>query len=274
MSARLCQHGYEVIAYDRDQEALAAHCSAIGATRAQALGEVASAQTIVTMLPSSSSTSEAIEALLPQVQEGTTIIDMGSSAPAETVRLAALLVQRGVAMIDAPVSGGVAGAQAGTLTVMVGGSSEQLERHRELLERLGGRIVATGDVGSGHAMKALNNLLSAVGVLASCEVLQIGRRFGLDPRTMLDVLNSSSGRNFATETKLERYVLSDSFDSGFSLELMLKDVRTALELASQTGAPTPLGRDCAKHWESANRALRPGADHTEIARWLQLLVSG
>jgi 3-hydroxyisobutyrate dehydrogenase len=123
-------------------------------------------------------------------------------------------------------------------------------------------------------MKALNNLLSAIGLVAASEVLAVGARFGLEPQTMLDVLNGSTGRNHATEVKMARFVLSGAFDSGFSMRLMVKDLRTALELAHETGTPVPLSAGALEEWTAALRTLEPppggaGPDHTAIAAYVE-----
>jgi len=143
-----------------------------------------------------------------------------------------------------------------------------------LLEPLGATIAHVGPVGAGHALKALNNLLSATTLLASAEALLVGRRFGLDPHVMLEVINGGSGRSYSTEAKLEQFVLSERFDAGFALRLMAKDVRTALALAHATGVETPLSETSAQLWNRAEEELPAGVDHTEIARWLEQRQAG
>jgi 3-hydroxyisobutyrate dehydrogenase len=197
---------------------------------------------------------------------------MGSSSPTGTQALGRELGGRGVALLDAPVSGGVARAEAGTLAIMVGGDPVEVERCRPLLAPLGNRIFATGPLGSGHALKALNNLVSAAGFVAAAEALLIGRRFGLDPDVMVDVLNASTGRNNSTENKFKQFVFSRTFASGFALDLMVKDLATALELAGATETPAPLGARCRDLWIAAQEELGPGADHTAVVQWLEKLA--
>ena len=134
---------------------------------------------------------------------------------------------------------------------------------------MGRKVLHVGDAGAGHALKALNNLLSATTLLASAEALLVGRRFGLDPQVMLDAINGSTGRSYSTELKLPEYVLPRTFSSGFGLRLMVKDLRTAVRLADATGSPLPLGTASAELWGRAEHALPADADHTEIARWLE-----
>jgi 3-hydroxyisobutyrate dehydrogenase len=185
------------------------------------------------------------------------------------VELARRAAERGVRYVDAPVSGGQAKAITGELSIMAGGDADPVERVRPLLSAMGSTIHRTGPAGSGHALKALNNLLSAIGIAGAAEVLTAGTKFGLDPKVMLDVINSSTGRNQATQVKFEPYVLSGTFDSGFALSLMVKDLRTALQIADDTGTPTPVARTVV---DAAARALQatpePGADHTVLARWI------
>jgi 3-hydroxyisobutyrate dehydrogenase len=152
--------------------------------------------------------------------------------------------------------------------IMAGGPPDQFERARPLLEVLGGSVLHVGPVGAGHAVKALNNLLSATTLLASSEAMLVGRAFGLDPQTMLDVINGSSGRSWSTELKLPEYVLTGRYDSAFGLRLMVKDLGIAVGLAEATGTPLRLGRLTEQMWAEAREELPPDADHTEIARWL------
>jgi 3-hydroxyisobutyrate dehydrogenase len=155
------------------------------------------------------------------------------------------------------VSGGVVGAKDGTLTIMVGGAEGDLADCRPVLDVLGKQVIHVGDLGAGHAVKALNNLLSATSLLASSEVLATAIEFGLDPEVVLDVVNRSSGRSWSTELKLPKYVLTDGFDSGFGLRLMLKDIQITTSLAR---APvTPCG---------FRRASVTGMERTTRRAWL------
>ncbi|MGH3247113.1 MAG: NAD(P)-dependent oxidoreductase, partial [Trebonia sp.] len=206
--------------------------------------------------------------LLVNLARGTTIIDMSSSDPARTQVLAELVTAAGMALIDAPVSGGVSGARAGTLTVMVGGPSAAFERFRPMLSAIGKRVVHAGDVGAGHAVKALNNLMSAASLLASSEALIAGRRFGLDPAVMLEIINGSSGRSASTEIKWPAYVLTEKYDAGFSARLMVKDIKLALSITRATGVPAAASEAVVATWEAALSDLAPNADHTAIARWV------
>jgi 3-hydroxyisobutyrate dehydrogenase len=272
MACRLAEAGYPVRGYDTAPTALAGFEEQSGAVAAASLAAAtAGARAVVLMLPSSPVVREVLlaEGLLAEVEAGSLIIDMGSSEPTQTRELAETAARSGVQLVDAPVSGGVAGARAGTLTVMVGGTDEQFAACLPLLQVLGGKVLRAGPVGAGHALKALNNLLSATTLLISCEALRVGRRFGLDPELMLEAINVSTGRSWSTEHKLPNFVVPGTFGDGFRLQLMVKDLRTAVALAEATATPIPLGEAAAALWERAAGALPEDADHTEIARWME-----
>ena len=164
---------------------------------------------------------------------------------------------------------GSTGARAGTLTIMVGGPSAAFARFKPMLSALGKRVVHAGDVGAGHAVKALNNLMSAAHLLASSEALIAGRRFGLDPAVMLEIINSSSGRSWSTENKWPVFVLTEKYDAGFSVRLMVKDIKLALGIEHAAGVPSAASEAVVATWEEALAELGPDADHTAIARWLE-----
>ena len=168
--------------------------------------------------------------------------------------------------LDAPVSGGVARARTGDLAIMVGGDPETVAEVRPVLDAMGSSITETGAIGSAHAMKALNNLVSAGGFLIAVEALLAGARFGLDPALMVDVLNASTGMNNSTQRKLKQFVLSRSFDSGFGLDLMVKDIDIALGVARRTATPVPFAALCRELALAARAMVGPGRDHTELAR--------
>ena len=212
------------------------------------------------------------DGVLAGLAAGALVLDMSSSAPVGTRALGAELAARGVALVDAPVSGGVKRAIDGTLAIMVGGAAADIERCRPILAALGRDIFPTGPLGSGHAMKALNNYVSAAGLAAAAEAVLVGRRFGLDPATMVDILNASTGRNNSTENKFKQFILPKRYTAGFGLGLMAKDLRTALETAEATETPTPLAAACIALWNDAEAKLGGAADHTEIARYLETLI--
>jgi 3-hydroxyisobutyrate dehydrogenase len=198
---------------------------------------------------------------------GTILLDMSSSSPVGTRALGAELAKRGVALIDAPVSGGVRGAVAGTLAIMIGGDSALAQRLDALLAVMGRRFYV-GQLGAGHAAKVLNNYVSAAGLAAAAEAVHVAERFGIAPETLLSVLNASTGRNNSTENKFAQFILNGKFDSGFSLGLMAKDLSLAMEVAQACDVPAELGRACLKLWKEAEAKVGGMADHTEIARYV------
>ena len=279
MAARLRQAGFAVAVFDTDGAAVQRFAEEHDASATRTLEELArGSDAVVTMLPDGAAVRSVVAAdddtgdgLAKGLRDGQVLVDMSSSEPSGTVALADRLAERGVALIDAPVSGGVARAERGELSILVGGDPSAAERVRPALDALGSQVFLVGPVGAGHAMKALNNLLSATGLLAAAEVLLVGRRFGLDPAVMLDVLNASTGRNNSTENKLGQFVLSGTFASGFSLGLMNKDLQTALRLARERDVACPLGGVVAELWSSAEGLLSGGADHTAVVQWLESL---
>lgn len=263
MSARLVAAGLEVRGYDVAAGAREAFPgTAVDSPAAAATG----ADVVVLMLPNSDIVESVVRTM--DAASGTIVVDMSSSEPLRTRALAEELAGRGVTLVDAPVSGGVSRARTGGLTIMTGGDPDVLAQVEPILAHLG-TTTRAGDVGSGHAVKALNNLLSATHLLVTSEAILAGRRFGLDPATMLAIFNTSSGRSGSTENKWPNFILPGTFDSGFGLRLMLKDMRIATGLADQVGAPDPLGHAAVELWAKAAEALDPGADHTEIVTWLR-----
>jgi 3-hydroxyisobutyrate dehydrogenase len=273
MTRRLAAAGHVVLGYDLAQAARDRLAGVAGVTVTEAVTDVADgADIVILMLPDSAAVEQVLlgDGLLGRITPPTLIADMSSSEPTRTRALAERAAGRGVTLIDAPVSGGVVGAREGSLTIMAGGSPADLEALRPVLGVLGSRIVHAGPVaGAGHAIKALNNLMSAAHLLVSCEAIQAGQAFGLDPAVIVDIVNGSSGRSGSTQTKWPRYILPATFDSGFSMRFMVKDMAIALRLAQGAGCPAPLSQAALELWATAADAMPPGADHTEIGRWLR-----
>lgn len=269
MARRLPAGGYQVVGYDAAPGVMREIAGLEGFTPAPGLTGLGT-DLVILCLPDSDVVEHVLlaEGLLESVPAGGMVIDMSSSDPARTRALAARAAEVDVTLIDAPVSGGVAGALAGTLTIMVGGPPEAFDLARPILAAIGKRVVHAGEVGAGHAVKALNNLMSAAHLAVSSEALIAGRRFGLDPAVMLEIINGSSGRSGSTENKWPNYVLTEKFDAGFSIRLMVKDMRLALGIERATGTPSTVSEATLAAWEAALRDLPPDADHTEIARWL------
>jgi 3-hydroxyisobutyrate dehydrogenase len=268
MVHRLRQTRYQVTAHDHSEPARHHFADETWLSVTDDAAALAGSDVVITMLPDSDAVENVLVAsnLYMKLRPGATVIDMSSSDPKRTRELASMLSHRGVALLDAPVSGGVEGAVTGSLSVMVGGTTADVQTWHPLLERFGTRIVQVGQVGAGHTAKALNDLLSATALLITGEALLVASRFGLDPQRLLDALNGSSGRNSATERKFPEFILTGTFSSGFSAQLMGKDIAIAMSLAHDTGTQTPLAGEVASQWSRLSRRLEPGADHTEIVR--------
>lgn len=223
---------------------------------------------IILMLPDSRAVAAVMSALVPALQPQSLVIDMGSSEPGETRRWSMALAQRGCGMLDAPVSGSVPKARAGTLAIMVGGSDADFSRADPVLRAMGEAIIRTGSIGSAHAMKALNNYVYAAGLLAVSEAAQMAEAQGLDLGIFAQVLNASSGRNIASETKLAQEITPRRYAGGFQLGLMRKDLETAGAIAGASGVEAPLLALLRARWSEALAALGPRADNTEIHRYI------
>jgi 3-hydroxyisobutyrate dehydrogenase len=269
MGARLIKAGFAVTGYDLSETARKNFAAAGGLTADEAPAAVASADVVITLLPNGRIVRDAVHAMRPHLKPGAVLVDMSSSDPIGTRQLGEELIAAGFAFVDAPVSGGVKRAADGTLAIMAGGEAATIDRIAALLAAMGTSIFRTGALGSGHAMKALNNYVSSAGLIAAVEALLIGRKFGLDPALMTDILNVSSGKNNTTETKLKQFIISETFADGFPLRLMAKDVRTADDMAHALGIPTPLADLCAQLWEAAAGALNERANHTEVLRYME-----
>lgn len=268
MTRNLIDAGFAVTGYDTDAAAMDRLAAAGGTPAAAPDGPARAADVLILMLPDSAAV-ESVTAALTRagaLRPGLLIADMGSSEPQRTRDLAAALRPGGVTLIDAPVSGGVRRAEQATLTIMAGGAAADLDRAAPVLGALG-TVTRVGPAGAGHAVKALNNYLSAAHLLATAEAMTAGQRFGLDPEVMLAVFNASSGRSGSTELKWPEYVLTGRYDSGFALSLMVKDIGIALGLIRASGAPDTAATAVAAAWAQAAQALPATADHTDIARW-------
>ena len=271
MAANLVRAGFDVVAADAAPGRAAAFAAEAGGRAASSAEAVATADAVVTMLPTSGHVAEAIGQVGEVLRPGALVIEMSSGVPAVTQTLAVSLAERGVGLIDCPVSGGVARARTGELAIMAGGDPAHLRLAEPALKAMGTSVHRCGGVGAGQAMKALNNLVSAGGFLIGIEALLIGQKFGLDPALMVDVLNASSGMNNSTQKKFRQFVLSRRFDSGFGLDLMVKDLSIALEVGRDTQTPTPFAALCRELWGSAASMLGPDQDHTAAARLSEAL---
>ena len=261
---------FDTVLFDADPAVAAGLAEELGCEALPTSAEIPDeVDTVILMLPDSRVVEAVLvtDGLLARLPAGSLVIDMGSSEPASTQRLAADARARGLGYVDAPVSGGVAKAVTGELSIMVGGDPADVQRARPHLEPLGGAVLVVGAAGAGHAAKALNNLLSATNLAAAAEVLTVAGGFGIDPGVMVEVLNASTGRSQATEVKYPKHVLTGSYDSGFAMDLMIKDLGIARSLAAAQEARTPVTDAAYAAAVRAREALGgAGLDHTELAR--------
>lgn len=273
MAARLVGGGVEVVACDAAPGKSADFASEIGGVAAvDAAGAAEGAAIVITMLPTSTQVRSVIDSMRSHLSPGALMIEMSSGNPGITRQIAADLAVLGIEMIDAPVSGGVSRAKTGDLAIMTGGELAACARAEPLLRLMGSTITHVGAVGAGQAMKALNNLVSAGGFLIGIEALLIGQKFGLDAAQMVDVLNASTGMNNSTQKKFRQFVLSRQFDSGFTLDLMAKDLSIALDVGAEGGIATPFAALCRELWAGARASLGSGQDHTAMARFCELFA--
>src|SRR6185369_11022827 len=207
--------------------------------------------------------------LAASLSAGSIVIDMSSADPAGTRALGADLAPRGISLVDAPVSGGVPRAANSTLAIMIGADDAAVrDRAKGVLSAMGNRLFDTGGLGTGHAMKALNNFVAAAGYSAAVEALLAGKRFGLDPTRMLAILNSSTGRNFNTEVVLQEHVVNQRFATGFSLGLLAKDVGIAADLMKFVGLDAPMAALVEGRYQQALAQLGGQRDNSEaILAW-------
>ena len=225
---------------------------------------------VITMLPSGK---EVKEVLLKNDNFLTTsndciFLDMSSSSPFDTISLGERLKGRG-GFLDAPVSGGVKRAEEGSLSIMVGGPHNLYLRQSELFDTLASKVFYCGELGSGHAMKSLNNYVSAAGLIASCEALIAAENFGISLEQFIDILNHSTGKNDATENKLKRFVASQKFNSGFSLNLQAKDVNNAAVFSETMGLELSNLIKCSQILSEATDYFATDVDHTAIYKFLK-----
>jgi 3-hydroxyisobutyrate dehydrogenase len=272
MARRLAGAGYKLVVTDAVAATVDRFATEIPCERE--LAALRTCRVVITMLPDGRIVREVLlgaNGLAPQLARGSIVVDMSSSSPVGTRELHADLARIGISLVDAPVSGGVRKAIDGTLAIMAGGDDAPAERVRPVMEPMG-KPFRTGGAGSGHATKALNNFLSAANLLTAAEAMLAGERFGLDPKVLIDVLNASTGRNSATDHKYPNMVLPRTFNSGFAIGLMAKDLRLALEVARAAGTPSAMLEDTARLYGEAAEKLGARADNTEIVKYLESML--
>jgi 3-hydroxyisobutyrate dehydrogenase len=272
MVRNLLRAGFSVTGFDLNAAAVSSLAGQPGFSAAESAAHVAAGcDALILMLPDSTIVDGLLwtQKLSDSLKPGQILIDMGSSDPVCSRENAARLSALGIGFVDAPVSGGVRRAVDASLAIMIGGESDSVTRVRPALEAMGKTLVHVGTAGAGHAVKALNNYVSASGLLAACEALAAAESFGIDPHLVNQVFNASSGKNNTTEHKVESFMLSGAFNSGFSIALMRKDVKTAQDFITRMGTPGGFADACLTNWEQAEQSLERGADHTAMYKHIK-----
>ncbi len=269
MSRRLVEAGHEVVAFDPNADALA-KLVAVGAKPADSVKAVADAvETVFVSLP----TPPIVKAVAEEAAEGKAIklfVDLSTTGPRAAQDIGAMLNAKGVDMLDSPVSGGVGGAEKGTLAVMVSGKEAHFDRWRPVIEIIGKNAFFVGEgQGQGQMMKLINNMLSATAMVASAEAFALGAKAGLDPDIMVNVINAGSGANTAVRDKFPKSILTRTFDYGFRTELMYKDVRLCLEEAEAMGTPMWVGQPVKQWWSLALARGGVEEDFSNIMRYVE-----
>lgn len=277
MVARLLAAGHAVTVYDPDAAAVTAMTSKGAAAAPSAAAVAAAAPVVMASLPGPA-VARATAAALAGARGLEVFVDLSTSGPAAAQAIAELLTPRGVAAIDAPVSGGVKGAASGKLAIMASGPPAAIERVRPLLTEMGRVFVVGERPGLGQTVKLANNLMSAAALAITCEAMAMGVKAGVDPAVMLEILNASSGRNSATQDKFPKHVLNRRFDFGFTNGLSFKDVRLCVDEAEALGVPMVVGAAVRQMLSITNNLYGPDADCTEMVRvvekWTNCRIGG
>lgn len=275
MAGHLAKAGHRLTVFDADPgltRKVAASLSGSGKAASTPAELGAASDIVITMLPNGQIVNEVAtgaNGLLHGMKPGSLLLDTSSSEPWLTQRTAQALRDKGVAMVDAPVSGAQWGAQQADLVFMVGGAPADVARVRPLFDLMGRSVFHLGPLGAGHTMKCINNLITAVTFSATTEGMVIGSHFGLDPKTMVEVLNVSTGQSWISRNHIEQRVVSRSFDDPFKLALMLKDIGIAMQLGRDAGLSLPVSGLAQQLWSAAARANDPQASVSELARWVE-----
>jgi 3-hydroxyisobutyrate dehydrogenase len=267
MALTLRRAGHRVLGFDalaQTREALAADGVETFDTMAPLCREC---DIVVLSLPTATIVETVIAGeggILSQARPGLLVVDTSTSHPETTRKLAMLMQAAGMALIDAPVSGGPKGAHAGTMTMVIGGADADVARAMPVLENMSAKRVHVGSVGAGHVTKIINNLLCAAHLLTGAEALRIAREAGVDAERLLEGLNAGSGRSGVTQVNFPAWVLNGAFDSGFTMKLMRKDVRLAAQLLAELGLDLPMAADTARIWADSEALIGDNEDFNRI----------
>jgi len=269
--ARHLAKQHEVTVWNRTAEKAERHAREHGSHAARDLAECAAADLILTILPTSREVDQIVDALLPSLRRGTLWIDATSGDPNVSRETAKRLAAKGVAFVDAPVTGATVGAENATLTIMVGGSADDFARAEPILRVCGKTIIHAGPVGAGHAIKVLTNSIMGATVWITSECLLLAKQFGIDLKTALAVTNAGSGRSNASENLLPMRLIEGKWPLVFKLAHHDKDIRIAASISHQQHASTPMLALTQHLFTAALHQLGDQADYIEVARIIALM---
>lgn len=272
MAANLVKAGHQVTLLDSNTALAAQVAAEIGAIAGARVSDLPPVDFIVTMLPDGKvvrSVALAEGGIANVARPGTILLDMSSSQPLITRETGAALLAKGITLIDAPVSGGVERAIQGTLTIMIGGDDPAaIGKARPILSCMGNTLFEVGKLGSGHAAKALNNVVAAGNYAVLAEALTVAERYGIDQETLVDIINVSTGQSFISTVVMKKFVIPKTFNTGFKIGLLAKDAAIAAELSTDLGGGTPTISLTDKLWAQARDGLGAGEDHSKaILLW-------
>ena len=229
--------------------------------------ELSDKEVIIFMLPDGKTVNKVVQELI-NFGTKSIMIDMSSSDPNDTLNLGSELNKQNIEFIDAPVSGGVARAITGELIIMVGGNEVTINKVDKILNVMGS-VKRAGPLGAGHTMKSLNNYVSAAGLIASFEALNTAKKYGIEARNFIEIINGATGKNNTTEVKLEKFIVSKKYNAGFTLDLMIKDVSIADQLIKKMSSDNPLSNQVLEYLEKSYKILGKNSDHTEVFKVLK-----
>lgn len=270
MASHLTDEPFDLTVWNRTGEKARAFAEEHGVYAEEKISAaVGDADVVITCLPSSREVQAILDSIMSGIRQGALMIDCTSGDPATSRRIASKLGERNVGFVDAPVSGGVKGAVAGTLTVMCGGTERDVERARPVLQAFGKKIIRCGDVGAGDAVKAMNQALLAIHIWSAGEALAALAKLGVSAEVALDVINGSSGRSNSSENLFPERVIGRKYPRTFRIALLDKDVGIAAEIVDETETPAPFIDLAAKLFANAHQQLGEEADHVEAVRVIE-----
>lgn len=258
---------YDVTVWNRTRPVAEKHAKQYHTKIAGSPAECAAADVIITIVPTSREVDQIVDQMWDQLRPGTLWVDATSGDPASSAATAKRLATKSVGFVDAPVTGGTPGAEAGTLTVMIGGTKENFDRAEKVVRPYSGKVVHVGDVGAGHAIKAINNAMLAANMWAASECFLLAKRFGLDLRTAFDVINAGSGRSNVSENLLPKRLVDGEWPVTFKLQLHDKDVRIAAAMAHEQHLATPMLALTSQLFTAALKNLGDQSDYLEVAKF-------